>query len=219
MKKSFLKNLITLGAVIVLWFIYSLGYLPFGQALDVLTIVVFITVMTLCAEDAADKVLGSRSLITWQYVVLIAFTMACDFIWLYLAACNTVLQLVVRAIMLVAAIGGTFVWAWFAYRISVMSDEERKVLDKSIAYKKLARKFPKMNDEEVREVLEKALFCHLQDDSLEGSLLVGEPFTPEYETLSELSGADSGTDNGTAISIINGYISELIAKRVKKEKS
>lgn len=218
MKKSFLKNLITLGAVIILWFIYSLGYLPFGQALDVLTIVVFITIMTLCAEDATDKVLGARNLITWQYVVMVAFIMTCDFLWLYLASCDTVLQLAVRAIMLSAAVGGTFVWAWFAYRISVMSDDERKVLEKSIAYKKLARKFPKMNDEEVREVLEKALFCHLQDDSLEGSLLVSEPFTPEFSTLSELSGADSGADNGTAISIINGYISKLISGR-KKEKS
>ena len=100
-----------------------------------------------------------------------------------------------------------------------MTDTERMVFIKTVAYRKLVKKFPKMDDAEVREALEKTLFCHLQGDSLEGSLLVSEPFTPGYETYRELASADSVADNGTGISLINGYIGRLIANRKKKEKN
>lgn len=218
MKKTFLKDLLTFGIIVALWAVYSMGYLPMGQAMDVLTIVVFVTIMTLAAEDAATKVIKHKELITWQYVVLMAFVMACDFLWVFLGVCATMAQLASRAILLCAAVGGTVVWAAYAYRISVMSEDERIILTKSILYKKLSRKFRKMNDEEVEKALSKALFCHLKDDSLEGGLLVGEPFTVERSTLDELLQQDSGTDNGAAIQVISGYIQQLIATRPVVEK-
>lgn len=219
MKKTFFKNLMSLGIIVVLWGIYSLGYLPFGQALDVLTVVVFVTVMTLTAEDVASKTIKHKELITWQYVVLMAFVMACDFLWVFLGVCSTVTQLAVRASLLVASVAGTFVWAVYVYRVSVMTDEERCILVKTYAYRKVARKLGKMNDEEVEKALSKVLFCHLENDCLEGRLLVSEPFTPEYATLDELVQQDGGADSGTAVSVVNGYIKSLIAKRSEKEKN
>lgn len=213
MKKTMFKNSMTLGIIVLLWGIYSLGYLPLGQALDILTVVVFVSVMTLIVEDVAVKTFKHRDLFTWQYLVLIAFAMACDFLWIFLSACETFLQLGVRAVLLLAAVGGTCVWAFCAYRISVMSEEERIVLAKTMAYKRAIRKIGKMNDEEVEKVLSKALFCHLEGDCLEGSLLVGEPFTPEFQTLDNLLEQDGGAIDGSAVQVIDGYIKSLISKR------
>ena len=217
MLKTFLKNVAAVGAVIALWAVYSIGYLSFAEALDVLTVVVFISVLSIAIEDAAEKLFLNRKLITWQYVVLMAFTLTCDFLWLFLAACGSWAELITRAVLLVAASCGTFAWAWFAYRVSVMSEVDRLILEKTIAYKKLTRKIGKLNDEEVREVLNKALFCYLKDDCLEGGLLVSQPFHPGYKTYDELVSEDSGADSGAAISIINGYISLLIEKRKAKK--
>ena len=217
MYKTFLKNVAAVGAIIALWAVYSIGYLSLADALDVLTVVVFISVLSISIEDAAEKLFLNRKLITWQYVVLMAFTLTCDFLWLFLAACASWAELLTRAVLLVAAAGGTFAWAWFAYRVSVMSEVDRLILEKTIAYKKLTRKIGKLNDEEVREVLNKALFCYLKDDCLEGGLLVSQPFHPGYKTYDELVSEDSGADSGAAISIINGYISSLIEKRKAKK--
>ena len=198
MFKTFLKNVAAVGAIIALWAVYSIGYLSVADALDVLTVVVFISVLSISIEDAAEKLFLNRKLITWQYVVLMAFTLTCDFLWLFLAACASWAELLTRAVLLVAAAGGT-------------------LLEKTIAYKKLTRKIGKLNDEEVREVLNKALFCYLKDDCLEGGLLVSQPFHPGYKTYDELVSEDSGADSGAAISIINGYISSLIEKRKAKK--
>lgn len=189
------------------------------RPLDVLTVVVFVTVMTLTAEDVASKTIKHKELITWQYVVLMAFVMACDFLWVLLGVCSTVSQLAARASLLVASVAGTFVWAVYVYRVSVMTDEERCILVKTYAYRKVARKLGKMNDEEVEKALSKVLFCHLENDCLEGRLLVSEPFTPEYATLDELVQQDGGADSGTAVSVVNGYIKSLIAKSSEKEKN
>ena len=158
MIKTFLKNVAAVGAIIALWAVYSIGYLSVADALDVLTVVVFISVLSISIEDAAEKLFLNRKLITWQYVVLMAFTLTCDFLWLFLAACASWAELLTRAVLLVAAAGGTFAWAWFAYRVSVMSEVDRLILEKTIAYKKLTRKIGKLNDEEDRGVLNKALF-------------------------------------------------------------
>ena len=212
MIKTLLKNTLSIVAIVVMWGIYSIGYLSLPDALNALTLVVFVSVLAMATEDVFAKLLLNRELITWQYAILIAFVLTCDFLWLYLADCATWIQLAIRAILLIIAAFGTFIWAFFAYRISVMSEQERTILYKSIAYKKIAKKFKGMSDEQVRAALENTLFCYLEGDSLAGGLLVSEPFTPEFKTYSELS---SSTDNdiASALSIANGYIDLLIKNR------
>lgn len=212
MIKTLLKNTLSIVAIVVMWGIYSIGYLSLPDALNALTLVVFVSVLAMATEDVFAKLLLNRELITWQYAILIAFVLTCDFLWLYLADCATWIQLAIRAILLIIAAFGTFIWAFFAYRISVMSEQERTILYKSIAYKKIAKKFKDMSDEQVRTALESTLFCYLEGDSLAGGLLVSEPFTPEFKTYSELS---SSTDNdiASALSIANGYIDLLIKNR------
>ena len=212
MIKTLIKNALSIVAIIVMWGIYSVGYLSLPDALNALTLVVFVSVLAMATEDVFAKLLLNRELITWQYAILIAFVLTCDFLWLYLADCATWIQLAIRAILLIIAAFGTFIWAFFAYRISVMSEQERTILYKSIAYKKIARKFKGMSDEQVRAALENTLFCYLEGDSLEGGLLVSEPFTPEFKTYSELT---NSTDNdiASALSIANGYIDLLIKNR------
>lgn len=212
MIKTLLKNTLSIVAIVVMWGIYSIGYLSLPDALNALTLVVFVSVLAMATEDVFAKLLLNRELITWQYAILIAFVLTCDFLWLYLADCATWIQLAIRTILLIIAAFGTFIWAFFAYRISVMSEQERTILYKSIAYKKIAKKFKGMSDEQVRAALENTLFCYLEGDSLEGGLLVSEPFTPEFKTYSELS---SSTDNdiASALSIANGYIDLLIKNR------
>lgn len=212
MQKTLLKNTLSIVAIIVMWGIYSVGYLSLPDALNALTLVVFVSVLAMATEDVFAKLILNRELITWQYAILIAFVFTCDFLWLYLADCATWVQLAIRAILLIIAAFGTSVWAFFAYRISVMSEQERTILYKSIAYKKIAKKFKGMSDEQVRAALESTLFCHLEGDRLEGGLLVGEPFNSEYKTYSELS---SSTDNdiASALSVANGYIDLVISKR------
>lgn len=212
MIKTLIKNTLSIVAIVVMWAIYSVGYLSLPDALNALTLVVFVSVLAMATEDVFAKLLLNRELITWQYAILIAFVLTCDFLWLYLADCATWIQLAIRAILLIIAAFGTFIWAFFAYRISVMSEQERTILYKSIAYKKIAKKFKDMSDEQVRTALESTLFCYLEGDSLAGGLLVSEPFTPEFKTYSELS---SSTDNdiASALSIANGYIDLLIKNR------
>ena len=212
MIKTLLKNTLSIVAIVVMWGIYSVGYLSLPDALNALTLIVFVSVLAMATEDVFAKLLLNRELITWQYAILIAFVLTCDFLWLYLADCATWIQLAIRAILLIIAAFGTFIWAFFAYRISVMSEQERTILYKSIAYKKIARKFKGMSDEQVRAALENTLFCYLEGDSLEGGLLVSEPFTPEFKTYSELT---NSTDNdiASALSIANGYIDLLIKNR------
>ena len=212
MIKTLLKNTLSIVAIVVMWGIYSVGYLSLPDALNALTLIVFVSVLAMATEDVFAKLLLNRELITWQYAILIAFVLTCDFLWLYLADCATWIQLAIRAILLIIAAFGTFIWAFFAYRISVMSEQERTILYKSIAYKKIARKFKGMSDEQVRAALENTLFCCLEGDSLEGGLLVSEPFTPEFKTYSELT---NSTDNdiASALSIANGYIDLLIKNR------
>ena len=212
MIKTLLKNTLSIVAIVVMWGIYSVGYLSLPDALNALTLVVFVSVLAMATEDVFAKLLLNRELITWQYAILIAFVLTCDFLWLYLADCATWIQLAIRAILLIIAAFGTFIWAFFAYRISVMSEQERTILYKSIAYKKISKKFKDMSDEQVRTALESTLFCYLEGDSLEGSLLVSEPFTTEYKTYSELTNS-TDSDIASALSIANGYIDLLIKNR------
>ena len=212
MIKTLLKNTLSIVAIVVMWAIYTVGYLSLPDALNALTLVVFVSVLAMATEDVFAKLLLNRELITWQYAILIAFVLTCDFLWLYLADCATWIQLAIRAILLIIAAFGTFVWAFFAYRISVMSEQERTILYKSIAYKKIAKKFKGMSDEQVRAALENTLFCYLEGDSLEGGLLVSEPFTPEFKTYSELTNS-TDSDIASALSIANGYIDLLIKNR------
>lgn len=212
MIKTLLKNTLSIVAIVVMWGIYSIGYLSLPDALNALTLVVFVSVLAMATEDVFAKLLLNRELITWQYAILIAFVLTCDFLWLYLADCATWIQLAIRAILLIIAAFGTFIWAFFAYRISVMSEQERTILYKSIAYKKIAKKFKGMSDEQVRAALENTLFCYLEGDSLAGGLLVSEPFTPEFKTYSELTNS-TDSDIASALSIANGYIDLLIKNR------
>ena len=140
MIKTLIKNTLSIVAIVVMWGIYSIGYLSLPDALNALTLVVFVSVLAMATEDVFAKLLLNRELITWQYAILIAFVLTCDFLWLYLADCATWIQLAIRAILLIIAAFGTFIWAFFAYRISVMSEQERTILYKSIAYKKIAKK-------------------------------------------------------------------------------
>lgn len=212
MIKTLIKNALSIVAIVVMWGIYSVGYLSLPDALNALTLVVFVSVLAMATEDVFAKLLLNRELITWQYAILIAFVLTCDFLWLYLADCATWMQLAIRAILLIIAAFGTFIWAFFAYRISVMSEQERTILYKSIAYKKIAKKFKDMSDEQVRTALESTLFCYLEGDSLAGGLLVSEPFTPEFKTYSELTNS-TDSDIASALSIANGYIDLLIKNR------
>lgn len=212
MIKTLLKNTLSIVAIVVMWGIYSIGYLSLPDALNALTLVVFVSVLAMATEDVFAKLLLNRELITWQYAILIAFVLTCDFLWLYLADCATWIQLAIRTILLIIAAFGTFIWAFFAYRISVMSEQERTILYKSIAYKKIAKKFKGMSDEQVRAALENTLFCYLEGDSLAGGLLVSEPFTPEFKTYSELTNS-TDSDIASALSIANGYIDLLIKNR------
>ena len=212
MIKTLLKNTLSIVAIIVMWGIYSVGYLSLPDALNALTLVVFVSVLAMTTEDVFAKLLLNRELITWQYAILIAFVLTCDFLWLYLADCATWIQLAIRAILLIIAAFGTFTWAFFAYRISVMNEQERTILYKSIAFKKIAKKFKGMSDEQVRAALENTLFCRLEGDSLAGSLLVSEPFTTEFKTYSELTNS-TDSDIASALSIANGYIDLLIKNR------
>lgn len=212
MIKTLVKNTLSIVAIVVMWGIYSVGYLSLPDALNALTLVVFVSVLAMATEDVFAKLLLNRELITWQYAILIAFVLTCDFLWLYLADCATWIQLAIRTILLIIAAFGTFIWAFFAYRISVMSEQERTILYKSIAYKKIAKKFKGMSDEQVRAALENTLFCYLEGDSLAGGLLVSEPFTPEFKTYSELTNS-TDSDIASALSIANGYIDLLIKNR------
>lgn len=214
MIKTFIKNALSLLAIVVLWGVYSIGYLSAYEALNALTVVVFVSVLALSVEDVITKAIMARDMITWQYAILMTFVVACNILWLYVAGCASVLQLVTRALLLIAAAGGTFAWAWYGYRISVMSEQERALLIKESAYRKYARKFPAMSDEEVRKILSKALFCHLAGDSLEGRMLVDQPFDAQYRTLDELT-ADG--DGGAAVSVAAGYIEMLLSKRNKED--
>lgn len=214
MIKTFIKNALSLLAIVVLWGVYSIGYLSAYEALNALTVVVFVSVLALSVEDVITKAIMARDMITWQYAILMTFVVACNILWLYVAGCASVLQLVTRALLLIAAAGGTFAWAWYGYRISVMSEQERALLIKESAYRKYARKFPAMSDEEVRKILSKALFCHLEGDSLEGRMLVDQPFDAQYRTLDELT-ADG--DGGAAVSVAAGYIEMLLSKRNKED--
>lgn len=217
MIKTLYKNAMSLGVMVVLWTAYSIGYLSIVQFLDGLTAVVFLTAIGLQVEDIADKTFNHRDQFTWQYVVLAAFVVACAFLWVFLARCATWPQLFGRSILLLAAIAGTLAWCFFAYRVSLMSDDERKVMRMSIIYRRLARKFPKMSDAEVRDALEGALFCRLQDDSLAGRLLVGQPFVADLATLNELLQRSDSTDNSSTYTVINQYIDNLITSRNEKE--
>lgn len=217
MIKIIYKNAMALGVPVVLWTAYSIGYLDLIQFLDGLTAVIFLMVIGLLAEDIADKTFNHRNRFTWQYVVLAAFVVACAFLWIFWARCETWPQLFGRGILLFAAIAGTLAWCFFAYRVSLMSDDERKGLRLSIVYRRLARKFPKMDNAEVRDALEGALFCRLQDDSLEGRLLVGQPFTSDLATLDELLQRSDSTDNSSTYTVINQYIDNLINNRKVKE--
>ena len=214
MIKTFIKNALSLLSVVVLWGVYSVGYLSAYEALNALTVVVFVSVLALSVEDIATKAIMARDMITWQYAILMTFVVACNILWLYVAGCASVLQLITRMLLLIAAAGGTFAWAWYGYRISVMSEQERSLLIKESTYRKYARKFPAMSDEEVRKILSKALFCHLEGDSLEGRMLVDQPFDVGFRTLDELV-ADG--DGGAAVSVASGYIEMLLTKRSYKE--
>lgn len=216
MLKTLIKNLLSLVAIILMWAIYSIGYMSLPDALNALTLVVFVSVLAMGTEDVFAKVIFNRRLITWQYVILMAFVLTCDFLWLYLADCITWMQLLVRTMLLALTIFGTSIWAFFAYRISVMDETERLILTKSIAYKKISKKFKGMSDEQIRTALENTLFCRLEGDSLEGGLLVGESFSAEYKTYSEM--AASGTDYTSALSVANGYIDTLINNKNKEIK-
>lgn len=215
MLKTMLKNLLTLIGLVILLAAYAVGFMSLYDFMNTLTVVVFLGVLTLTLEDVLRKSLTAREMITWQYAVLILFAVACDFLWVFLAACDTWLQLFGRLVILVAATGGTVVWAYFAYRVSIMSDAERKALKYTALYRKLSKKFPQMTDDEVEEVLEQTLFCHLQNDSLAGGLCVGEPFTADYATFTELANRDDGTDYTGTINAIGDYIASIIAKREK----
>lgn len=216
MLKTVLKNALTIVGLVILLGAYAIGFMSLYDFMTALTIVVFLGVLTLALEDVLRKSLIARELITWQYAVLILFVAACDFLWVFLAACETWLQLFGRLILLLAAAAGTFVWAFFAYGVSIMSDAERKALKYTKLFRKLAKKFPQMTDDEVEEALEQTLFCHLQNDSLEGGLCVSEPFTTDYATYQELANRNDGSDYTGTINAIGDYITSVIANRESK---
>lgn len=215
MLKTMLKNGLTIIGLVILLAAYAVGFMSLYDFMSALTVVVFLGILTLTLEDVLRKSLSARELITWQYAVMVLFTIACDFLWVFFAACETWLQLFGRLIILLAATGGTVVWALFAYRVSIMSDAERKALKYTKLFRKFAKKFPQMTDDEVEEILETTLFCHLQDDSLEGGLCISQPFTSDFATYTELANRDDGIDYTSTINAIGDYISSVIAKREK----
>ena len=76
MIKTFIKNALSLLAIVVLWGVYSIGYLSAYEALNALTVVVFVAVLALAVEDVATKAIMARNLITWQYAILMSFVVA-----------------------------------------------------------------------------------------------------------------------------------------------
>lgn len=216
MLKTLLKNGLTIVGMVVLLAAYAIGSLSLVEFLNTMTIVVFLTAVVLLLEDVLRKALSARADITWQYAVMALFVIACDFLWLYLAICETWPQFFGRLVILAVACGGTVLWAFFAYRISLMSDEERKAFRLTKLYKKAMKNFPDMTDDEVAEALEATLFCRIEDDSLEGRLLSSEPFTPDYATYQELANRDDGVDYTSHIDAIGDYIVELVKKRGEK---
>lgn len=215
MLKTMLKNGLTIIGLVILLAAYAIGFMSLYDFMNTLTVLVFLGVLTLALEDVLRKSLTARELITWQYAVMILFVIACNFLWIFLAACETWLQLLGRLVILLAATGGTVVWAFFAYRVSIMSDAERKALKYTKLFRKFAKKFPQMTDDEVEEVLEQTLFCHLQDDRLESGLCVSQPFTADFATYTELANRNDGIDYSGTINAIGDYISSIIAKREK----
>lgn len=216
MIKNMVKNVLTVVGLVILLAAYALGFLSLYDFMNAMTAVVFLSVITLALEDVLHKAIRHRELITWQYAVLILFVVACDFLWVFLAICATWLQLLGRLVLLMAAVAGTVLWAWFAYRISVMTDVERKQLRYTKLYNKIAKKFPTMTDDEVADALESTLFCHLQNDCLEGGLCISQPFTTDCATFQELANRDDGTDYRSTIDAIGDYIADVIKKRGEK---
>ena len=216
------KNMSALGTVIGLWILYALMVTAgAGPLLSGLTVVVFITVLALFVEDAFEKAFGDPQKFTWQYFLLGLFVAITDLLWLFFADCSTWLQFTLRLVILLAGIAGTAAWYLFAYRPSVLSEEERNLLALIRAYKKVAKTFPKLDDEGVRDALKETLFCRLSGDSLEGSLVVDKPFTADCRTYADLSGSsDLGAqERASAMSVISAYIDRLVAGRKKDEAS
>ena len=213
MLKSLLKNALAIIGLVVLLIAYAIGYLSLYDFLNAMTVLVFLGILTLCLEDIFRKVFYHRDVITWQYAILILFIVCCDFLWLFFAACVTWLQFFGRFVLLLVASAGTLGWAIFAYRVSIMTDVERKVMRLTKIYKKVFKNVSGMTDDEVRTALEGALFCRLEGDSLEGGLCISEPFTADCATFEELANRDDGSDYTNVIDAIGDYISLVIANR------
>ena len=217
-----LKNLSALGVVSGLWLLYSLMVSAGVPALlNGLTVVVFITVLALFVEDAFEKAFGDPAKFTWQYFLLGLFILISDLLWLFFASCSTWLQFVLRFVLMLAAIAGSVVWYFFAYRPSILSEEERNLMALIRAYKKVARTFPKLDDEGVRNALKETLFCRLSGDALEGSLVTDQPFTADCRTYADLSDSSdlAAQERASAMTVIAEYIEKLIAGRKKEEAS
>lgn len=214
-KAAIYKNLAAFGIVVGMWVLFALMTTGMGTLLEGLTAVVFITVIALLAEDAMEKAFTDTSKLTWQYLMLAVFVIIVDGLWLFLAACDTWLQLALRAIVLAAGAAGTVCWYLFFYQASVMSDDERLVKMLTKAYRKAAKAFPQLDDEGVRNALKETLFCRLEGDRLEGDLLADQPLVPGFRTYNET--ADSvdlpASEKSAAMTNIASYINVLIARR------
>lgn len=216
-KNAIMKNAASMGIVIGLWILYSLMTADVFTLLEGLTVVVFITLLALLAEDTMEKAFTDPGLFTWQYLVLGVFILATDCLWLFFAACDTWLQFILRGLVMLSAGAGTFCWYWFFYRNSILSDDERLVRLLSRAYRKAAKAFPALDDEGVKHALKETLFCRLQGDSLEGELLTDQPFVPGYRTYSQLAACTdlSAQEKSAAMTNIATYINTLVAGRTK----
>ncbi len=218
-KTAFLKNAAAFGIVIGLWILVALMTTDIITLIEGLTVVVFVSVITLLACDAMEKAFCNTALFTWQYLILAGFVIVCDALWLFFAACETWLQFTLRGLLLAAASGGTFCWYWFFYKSSVMTDDERLVMILAKAYRKAAKAFPALDDEGVRNALKEVLFCRLEGDSLEGSLLTDKPLAPGYRTYSQVAQSSNlgAQEKSAAMTNIATYINTLVASRNIKD--
>ena len=216
-RNAIFKNLAAFGIVIGLWTLYALMGAGFLVLLEGLTVVVFITVIALLAEDVMEKAFTDPGLFTWQYLVGGFLVLVSDGLWLFFASCSTWLQFTLRGLLMLAVSAGTFCWYWFFYRSSVMTEDERIVRALTKAYKKAAKAFPALDDEGVRNALKETLFCRLEGDSLEGELCPDKPFVPGYRTYSAVADSSdlSSAEKSAAMANINAYINALIAGRKK----
>lgn len=211
MRKQFVKNVCVLATAMLLTVLVALCVgMGWGDILTGNTFVLCAASVTLIFEDLYYKMLKRRDLVTWQYTVACGLGLVA--VCLFLRASVTVtwgscilwLSLTLVCVTLLVA------WIVFAYKPSTRNEHEVATELVTSEFAKEQEMFPAMNNAEVRGVLRRLMFCHLEGDCLEGGLDIERPFNPENDTLESL---EKRGGNEELIAYINMYIDSLIERR------